>query len=159
MRTYARGMTWFEFWLFVHVLAAITWIGGAGAIQVFGILTKRAADPAKSAFFIRNVAWTVMRVFLPAAVLVFVSGVGLVETSFWDWDTDFVTAGIILWAAVSLVAFGFLGRAMARAGTRLETEGPSPPLMLTIRNLVWTSRALLGTLVVIVFLMTVKPGT
>lgn len=152
-------MTWFEFWLFVHVLAAITWIGGAGAIQVFGILTKRAADPAKTVFFIRNVAWIVMRVFLPAAVLVFVSGVGLVETSFWDWDTDFVTAGIILWAAVSLVAFGFLGRAMARAGTRLETEGPSPQLMLTIRNLVWTSRALLGTLVVIVFLMTVKPGT
>ena len=31
--------------------------------------------------------------------------------------------------------------------------------MLTIRNLVWTSRLLLGTLVVVVFLMTVKPGT
>ena len=152
-------MTWFEFWLFIHVLAAITWIGGAGAIQVFGILTKRAADPAKSAFFIRNVSWMVMRVFLPASVLVFVSGVGLVENSFWDWDETFVTAGIILWAGVSLVAFGFLGRAMARAGSRLEAEGPSPQLMLTIRNLVWTSRLLLGTLVVIVFLMTVKPGT
>lgn len=152
-------MTWFEFWLFVHVLAAITWIGGAGAIQVFGILTKRAADPAKSAFFIRNVSWMVMRVFLPASVLVFISGVGLVKTSFWDWDETFVTAGIILWAAVSLVAFGFLGRAMSRAGSRLEAEGPSPQLMLTIRNLVWTSRLLLGTLVVIVFLMTVKPGT
>ena len=152
-------MTWFEFWLFVHVLAAITWIGGAGAIQVFGILTKRAADPAKTAFFIRNVSWMVMRVFLPASVLVFVSGVGLVENGFWDWDETFVTAGIILWAAVSLIAFGYLGRAMARAGSRLETEGPSPQLMLTIRNLVWTSRLLLGTLVVIVFLMTVKPGT
>jgi hypothetical protein len=43
-------------------------------------------------------------------------------------------------------------------GTRLETEGPSPPLMVTIRNLVWTSRLLLATLVVIVFLMTTKPG-
>jgi uncharacterized membrane protein len=152
-------MTWFEFWLFVHVLAAITWIGGAGAIQVFGILTKRAADPAKTAFFIRNASWTVMRVFLPASVLVFVSGVGLVESGFWDWDETFVVAGIVLWAAVSLIAFGFLGRAMSRAGSRLESEGPSPQLMLTIRNLVWTSRLLLGTLVVVVFLMTVKPGT
>jgi uncharacterized membrane protein len=152
-------MTWFEFWLFVHVLAAITWIGGAGAIQVFGILTKRAADPAKTAFFIRNVSWTVMRVFLPASVLVFVSGVGLVENGFWDWDETFVVAGIVLWASVSLIAFGFLGRAMARAGSRLETEGPSPQLMLSIRNLVWTSRLLLATLVVVVFLMTVKPGT
>jgi uncharacterized membrane protein len=152
-------MTWFEFWLFVHVLAAITWIGGAGAIQVFGILTKRAADPAKTAFFIRNASWTVMRVFLPASVLVFVSGVGLVESGFWDWDETFVVAGIVLWASVSLIAFGFLGRAMAQAGSRLESEGPSPQLMRTIRNLVWTSRLLLGTLVVVVFLMTVKPGT
>ena len=135
------------------------WIGGGVAIQFFGILTKRAADPAKSAFFIRNVSWIVMRVFLPAAVLVFISGVGLVETGFWDYDETFVTVGIILWFVVALVAFGFLGRAMSRAGARLESEGPSPPLMLTIRNLLWTSRALLGTLVVIVFVMTVKPGT
>ena len=152
-------MTWSEFWLFVHVLASITWVGGAGAIQVFGILTKRAADPAKSAFFIRNASWTVMRVFLPAAVLVFISGVGLVETGFWDYEETFVALGIVLWAAVSLIAFGFLGRAMSRSGAQLETEGPSPPLMLRIRNLVWISRALLATLVVIVFVMTVKPGT
>jgi uncharacterized membrane protein len=152
-------VTWFDFWLFLHVLGAMTWIGGAIAIQVFGVLTKRAADPAKTAFFISNVSWLVMRVFLPAALVVFASGVGLVESGFWDYDETFVTLGIILWVAVALVAFGFLGRAMARAGSRLEAEGPSPPLMLKIRNLVWTSRALLATLVVIVFLMTVKPGT
>jgi len=52
-------LTWPEFWLFVHVLSAMIWIGGGVAIQFFGILTKRAADPAKSAFFIRNVSWTV----------------------------------------------------------------------------------------------------
>ena len=152
-------MTWYELWLFLHVLAAITWVGGGIVIQAFGVLTKRAADPAKSAFFIRNVAWTVLWVFLPASVLIFISGAGLVETGFWEWDEEFVTVGIILWAAVSLIAFGFLARAMSKAGTRLETEGPSPPLMLRIRNLVWISRALLATLVVIVFVMTVKPGT
>jgi uncharacterized membrane protein len=152
-------MTWFEFWLFLHVLGAITWIGGGIAIQFFGILTKRAADPARTAFFIRNVSWIVMRVFLPAAVLVFISGVGLVESGFWDYDETFVTIGIIFGVVVALIAFGFLGGAMSRAAARLEVDGPSPPLMLTIRNLVWTSRALLATLVLIVFVMTVKPGT
>jgi hypothetical protein len=83
----------------------------------------------------------------------------LVETGFWDYDETFVTVGIILWVVVALVAFGFLGRSMSRAGARLEAEEPSPPLMLKIRNLVWTSRALLATLVVVVFVMTVKPGT
>lgn len=152
-------MTWYEFWLFLHVVAAITWVGGAGAIQVFGVLTKRAADPAKTVFFARNVAWTVMRVFLPASILALVSGVGLVETAGWDWGEPFIVFGLVLWAAVSLVAFGFLARAQGRAALRLEAEGPSPALMLRFRNLVWLSRVLLAVLLLIVFLMTVKPGT
>ena len=60
---------------------------------------------------------------------------------------------------VSLVAFGFLGRAIGQAGARLAAEGPSPALGLRMRNLVWLSRVLLGILLLIVFLMTVKPGT
>ena len=55
-------MTWYEFWLFVHILASMVWIGAATAIQVFGILTKRAADPAKTAFFAQNVSFTASRV-------------------------------------------------------------------------------------------------
>ncbi|HET7856456.1 MAG TPA: DUF2269 family protein [Gaiellaceae bacterium] len=152
-------MTWYELWLFLHVTAVIAWVGGAGAIQVFGVLTKRAADPAKTAFFVGNVAWTVLRVFLPASVLVVVSGIGLTETSFWDWDDPFVAWGLVLWAAISAVAFGYLARAMRQAGARLASEGPSPELGLRLRNLVWLSRVLLGALLLVVFLMTVKPGS
>ncbi len=152
-------MTWYELWLFLHVTSVIAWVGGAGAIQVFGVLTKRAADPAKTSFFVGNVSWTVMFVFLPASVLAFVSGVGLVQTSGWGWDQPFVFLGLVLWAVVSLVAFGFLGRAMGRAGAELAANGPSPALGLRLRNLVWTSRVLLGILLVIVYLMTVKPGS
>lgn len=152
-------MTWYEFWTFLHVLAAMVWIGGAAAIQVFGILTKRAADPAKTAFFAQNVSLTVNWVLFPAALVVLVAGIGLVENGNWDWGEPFVFWGLILWVAVALVAFGFLGRAIGSAGARLAAEGPSPALALRLRNLVWLSRGLLLTLVVIVFLMAVKPGT
>ena len=152
-------MTWYEFWLFLHIVAAMVWIGGAAAIQVFGILTKRAADPAKTAFFAQNVSFTVNRVLLPAALVVLAAGVGLVENGNWDWSEPFVVSGLLLWAAVALVAFGFLGRAIGSAGARLAVEGPSPALALRLRNLVWLSRVLLLTLVVIAFLMVVKPGT
>ena len=152
-------MTWYEFWLFLHILAAMVWIGGGTAVQVFGILTKRAADPAKSAFFAANVSFAVMRVFLPAALVVIVSGIGLTETGNWDWGEPFIVLGLLLWTLVVLVAFGYLGRAMAAAARQLVAEGPSPALMLRMRNLVWLSRALVLTLVVIVFLMVVKPGT
>jgi uncharacterized membrane protein len=152
-------MSWSELWLFLHVTAAIVWIGGAATIQVFGILTKRAADPAKTAFFAGNVAWTVMRVFLPASVVIFISGVGLTETRNWDWGEPFIVFGLVFWALVSLVAFGFLGRALGQAGAQLAAEGPSPALGLRIRNLVWLSRVLLVVLLAIVFMMTVKLGT
>jgi uncharacterized membrane protein len=152
-------MTWYEFWLFLHISAAMVWIGGGVAVQVFGILTKAAADPAKTAFFARNVSITVMWVLLPAALVVLGAGIGLTENGGWDWGEPFITWGLILWALVALVAFGFLGRAIGKAGARLAAEGPSPELGLRLRNLVWLSRALLGVLFVIVFLMTVKPGT
>lgn len=152
-------MSWYEMWLFLHVTAVIVWVGGAAAIQVFGILTKRAADPAKTAFFAGNVSVTVLRVFLPAALVVIASGVGLTETGNWDWGEPFIVSGLVFWAIVSLLAFGFLGRAIGSAGARLAAEGPSPALAIRLRNLVWLSRGLLGILVAIVFLMIVKPGT
>ena len=152
-------MTWYEFWTFLHILAAMVWIGAATAIQVFGILTKRAADPAKSAFFAQNVSLTVNRVLFPTSLVVLAAGIGLVEQGNWDWGEPFVFWGLLLWAGVSLVAFGFLGRALGSAAARLAAEGPSPALALRFRNLTWVSRALLVTLVGIVFLMTVKPGT
>ena len=152
-------MTWYELWLFLHIAGAVVWVGGAATVQVFGVLTKRAADPAKSAFFARSVSWTVMRVFLPSAVLVLVAGVGLVEEGNWDWDEPFITLGLVGWAVVAILGFGYLGRAIGVAGRRLEAEGPSPALGLRLRNLVWLSRALLAVLAIIVFLMVVKPGT
>ena len=152
-------MTWYEFWLFLHILSAMVWIGAATAIQVFGILTKRAADPAKSTFFAQSVSFLINRVLLPTALVVLAAGIGLVEEGNWDWGEPFVLWGLILWAAVAVVAFGFLGHAIGSAAARLAAEGPSPALALRLRNLTWLSRGLLLTLVVIVFLMTIKPGT
>jgi uncharacterized membrane protein len=152
-------VTWYEFWLFLHIAAAMVWIGGGFAIQVFGVLTKRAGDPAKSVFFARNVATTVLNVFLPAAVVVFISGVGLTENGNWDWGEPFIVYGLVALAAVSLVAFGYLARTMRAAADQLDAEGPSPALGLRLRNLVWLSRGLLAVLVTIVFMMVFKLGT
>jgi uncharacterized membrane protein len=152
-------MTWYELWLFLHIGAATVWIGGAATIQVFGILTKRAADPSKTAFFAANVSWTVMRVFLPAALLVLVSGAALTIEGNWDWGEPFIVFGLVFWVLVSLVAFGFLGHALGRAGAQLSAEGPSPALALRVRNLVWMSRVLLGAFAIIVFVMITKLGT
>jgi len=148
-----------ELWLFLHLTGAIVWVGGAGAVQVFGILTKRAGDPARTAFFAGNVAVVVKWVFLPAALVVLVSGFLLRGEEHVDYGEPFILFGLVGWAAVAAFAFGYLGPELGRSARRLAEDGPSPALGLHMRNLIWASRVLLLILFAIVFMMTVKIGT
>jgi uncharacterized membrane protein len=152
-------MTWYELWLFLHISATIVWIGGAVTVQVVAVLTKRAADPAQSAAFGRNVAFLAARVFLPASLVVVATGFALTEEGNWDWSEPFIYLGLAGWALVSATGFLYLGRAMGRAGQRMATEGPSPALMSEVGRLVLLARVLVLVLFVVVFVMTVKPGT
>lgn len=152
-------MTSYELWLFLHISAAMVWIGGATVAQVFGVLAQRSGDPAQSAAFGRSMSFIGPKIFMPASIAVLVTGVLLTEDGNWEWSESFIWLGIVLWAAVSLVAFAFLTRAMGRVGARMAAEGPSPELGAEVRKLVLLARVLILVLFVIVFVMIVKPGT
>jgi uncharacterized membrane protein len=152
-------MTLYEVWLFLHIAAAIVWIGGATMAQVFGILAQRSGDPARSAAFGRDLAFVGPRVFLPAALVVLVSGVLLTEDGNWEWSEAFIWLGVVGWAIVAVTAFAYVTRAMGRLGARMAAEGPSPEIAAEVRKLVLLARVLIVVLFVIVFLMVVKPGT
>jgi uncharacterized membrane protein len=152
-------MTWYELWLFLHITATIVWVGGGLAVQVFGLLTKRAGDPKRTAAFARDVSWTAMRVFMPSAALVFVSGVALTVDGDWNWGEPFLAFGLVGLAGISAVAFGFLGPELGRIANALETEGPSPAIFARLGTRINVARLLSGLLLVIVFVMVVKPGT
>jgi len=152
-------MTWYELWLFVHITATIVWVGGGLAVQVFGLLTKRAGDPARTAAFARDVSWTALRVFMPSAAVVFASGVALMVETSWSWGEPFVVFGLVGLAGVSVVAFGFLAPELGRIATVLDTEGPSPAIFARLRSRIILARVLSGLLLAIVFMMTVKLGT
>jgi uncharacterized membrane protein len=152
-------MTSYELWLFLHIVAAVVWIGGAIAAQVFGVLAKRSGDPSRTAAFGRDLGLVALRVFLPASLAVFVTGVLLVEDGNWSWDEPFVLFGVVAWAAVSLTAFGYVMRAMGRAGARMAAEGPSEELLAQVNRLVLLARVLILVLFAIVFMMVTKLGT
>lgn len=152
-------MTSYEFWLFLHISAAIVWIGGAAVAQVFGILAQRAADPVRSAGFGRDMMFIGPRVFAPSALVVLATGVFLTEDGNWDWSEPFIWLGIVGWAVVAFTAFAFLTRAMGRVGGRFAAEGPSAEIAAEMKKLVLLGRVLVLVLFVIVFLMVVKPGT
>jgi uncharacterized membrane protein len=149
----------YELWTFVHITAAIVWIGGAAVAQVFGILAKRSGDPAQGAAFGQSMAFIGPRVFMPASLLVLLTGIVLTEDGNWSWSEPFIYLGIIGWAAVSFTAFAYLTRAMGRVGASIAAEGPSPELGAEVNRLVLLARVLIFVLFAIVFVMVVKPGT
>jgi uncharacterized membrane protein len=152
-------MTSYELWLFLHIAGAIVWIGGAVLAQVFGVLAKRSADPQRAAAYGRDMAFVGPKIFMPAAIVVLVTGALLTEDGNWDWSEPFVYLGLIGGVGVALAAFGYLTRAMGAAGAQLAREGPSPALVARLGRLVLIGRLLILVLFVIVFLMVVKPGT
>ncbi len=152
-------MTWYELWLFVHITAAIVWLGGALAAQVFAVLAKRSGDPARTMAFGRDISFIGLRIFLPSSIVVFISGVLVTDDGNWEWGEPFIVFGIVAWAVVSLAAFGYVLREMGKIGARMAAEGPSPALVGRINGLVLIARVLILVLFVIVFMMVVKPGT
>lgn len=152
-------LTGYEFWLFLHIAATVVWIGGAATGQVFAVLAKRSGDPARSAAFGRDIAFVGLRIFLPSSVVVFVTGSLLTEDGNWGWSEPFIVFGVIAWAVVSLLAFGYVMRELTKVGARMAVEGPSPMLVARVDRLVLLARVLILALFVIVFVMVVKPGT
>jgi uncharacterized membrane protein len=152
-------MSSYELWLFLHITATIVWIGGAVAAQVFGVLAKRSGDPSQSAAFGRSMSFVALYVFLPAALVVLVTGALLVEDGNWGWDEPFVVFGIVGWTIVAVTAFGYVSREMGKAGALMAAEGPSPALAARLGTLVLIARVLILVLLAIVFMMVVKLGT
>lgn len=149
----------YELWLFLHIVGTIVWVGGAVVVQVFGALTQRAADPVLAAAFGRNSSWTGTWVFMPASALVLVTGGLLTEDGNWQWTEPFVLVGLVGWAVVAGVVFGYVAPSMKRLSGRIAQEGPSPELAARIRSVVLVARVALVLLFVIVFMMVVKLGT
>ena len=152
-------MTWYEFWLFVHISGVAVWIGGGVVAQVFGALAKASGDPARSAAYGKDMGSVGPWVFMPASLVVLVSGILLVVNGNWDWSETFIVLGLVGWAVVSFTFFGYITRAMNRVGMRMATEGLSPELGAEVGRLVLLARIMILVLFALVFVMVVKPGT
>ena len=79
-------MTWYTFLLFVHVTMAVTWVGGGLMMQLFGIRAAMSGDPRRLATLGEDIEWIANRVFIPASLLAFLSGILLViESDFYGF--------------------------------------------------------------------------
>jgi uncharacterized membrane protein len=144
--------------VFIHVVCAIIWVGGAFTFQLLSILTQRSTDPADLPKLGRSIDFIGTRVFLPASILLFVAGL-ILTAQRWSFTQPWITIAMALWILSVLVGALYLGPRSRRVAELFEAEGPTSIAGRALMSrLFLISRLELVSFAIIVALMVFKPG-
>lgn len=150
--------TLYESLVFVHVLTAIIWVGGAVAMQVLAIRAQRSTEPAAMARIAGDAEFIGMRVFMPAALVLLVAGIWAVVEGPWEFEQGWISAGFAVWIFSFVVGAGFIGPESGRIKNLMADRGPSDAqVKRRIARIFLVSRIELAALIAIVFIMSAKP--
>jgi uncharacterized membrane protein len=148
----------YELLKFVHVGAAIVWVGGAAMVQFFALRALARKDPLGMVQFSRDVEWIGNRVMLPSALVVIALGFLLVWDGPWELSTTWIWISLVIYAVSFAVGLFVLTPQAKKIGDQIEAEGPeSPAVQARIARVLQISRVDLVLLFAIVFLMVTKP--
>lgn len=153
----ALAVTTYQWYLMVHVLMAVVWVGGAHVIQLLAIRLLRADDPVRLAGFAKDASWIGTFVFAPASLLLVVFGFLLVEEGdigypFW------IIWGLAVFAVSFIVGAFYLGPEAGRVGRLIDERGAEDPdVQRRIRRILVLSRIELVLLVLTVVDMAIRP--
>lgn len=146
----------FDSWLkFIHVLAAVAWVGGSILLQVYGARLAKAGaeDRIRSA----NDSLVAGNLFAAAGIVTLAAGVWLVlRVDAWDFDQAWISigfAGVLLGAVLGMAFYAPQTRALIG-----ELEAGSPAAGLRGRRIALVSTIETVILVVVVWAMVFKPG-
>lgn len=144
--------------LFVHVGAAMVWIGGIVTIQALVGRARRSRQPTNVVVAVAAAEWVGTRVLLPASLVVIGAGLALVAAGPHTLAQPWVLAGLVGFA-VSVVVGTLLG-SQGRQFTRLvQSYGAADDrVSRRVERIVLVSRFELVALGMVVLVMVVKPG-
>ena len=148
----------YELLKYIHILAAMVWVGGAFTLQIYGIYVSRSNDQTAIARFGRDVSVVGGRVFPLASIILLIAGV-LMVVQRWSFGQTWILVALILWIASLLAGILFIGPKSGKVGELFAAEGPNSTAARALMSQVFlVARIELVSFAVIVFLMVFKPG-
>jgi uncharacterized membrane protein len=149
----------YQLLLFVHIVCAVIWVGGAAYAQLLALRVRRSPDPAELPHLARHFEYIGTRVFLPAALLLFLAGVGMTLQA-WSFGQTWIAVSVALWVLSAVMGAVYLGPRVKLAAELFEAEGPTSQAgRALLDRLFLVSRLELISFAVIIGLMTFKPGS
>jgi hypothetical protein len=147
----------YQWYLMVHILMAVVWVGGAHMIQLFSARILKGGDPVRLAAFAKDASWIGSHIFAPASLILLIFGFLLVEEAdigypFW------IIFGLAVFAFSFFSGALFLGPESGRIGKLIEERGASDgEVQRRIKRILVYSRFELLLLVLVVVDMAIKP--
>jgi uncharacterized membrane protein len=148
-----------EFLLFVHIAAAIVWVGGAVTLEIFGSRVGRRGDTAGIIAFSKD-AEVAGRVYGVTTALVLGFGIWMVvDSPAIDFADTWILLSLILTGLLFLMGpLFFEPSAKAIGALAAEKGGEHPDVAGRIHRVMWVGRIDSLIAFFIVWLMVVKPG-
>jgi uncharacterized membrane protein len=150
--------TLYDWLLFLHVLAAMVWVGGGVMLAVLAARVVRDPDPGAVGRFTGSLRVLGPLVLAPATVAVLGLGMWLVvDSEAWDFGQLWLQLGLGLFVAAFLVGAAWQSRS-ALAATRAAGREDDAEARRQLRRWLAGYWLIVALLVVAVWDMTTKPG-
>lgn len=147
----------YQAFVYVHVVCAVIWVGGAVALQGLAFLVSRSDDPAEVPRIARYMETLGTRLFMPAAGLLFLAGV-VMTIQRWSFGDLWIAIAIALWIVSALAGSLYLGPSAKRVAALFEAEGPASDAARQILGRMFVvSRLEVLSFAIIIALMVFKP--
>lgn len=150
----------YELLKFLHVAAAIVWLGSGLFLQALVYRANQTRDRAFMMSLSGSAEWMARRIFIPASLAVLLLGIVIVLDSGWQFDELWILVGLAGSVLSFLVGIGLIEPEGKRIGQLIAQHGPdSAPVAASLRKINTISRVELVILYVVAADMVVKPTT
>ena len=92
----------------IHVIAAVTWVGGGTILVTLVARARRARDYPRLATLVKELAFVGPRIFAPSGLILVITGIWIVQHNGLPWEL-WVILGLVGWGATFVTGNFFLG--------------------------------------------------
>lgn len=149
---------WYAVFKAVHVIFAVTWIGGGALLTILAVRAQRESDPAAVVAVARQAAFAGEKIFAPAGLVVFVMGVAMMINTNWGWGTFWVQAGLAGYIVTFVTGIGVLSPLAKKIEASASQNGPdSPQTLALVDRILLIARIDVAVLMLVIADMVTKP--
>jgi uncharacterized membrane protein len=146
--------------LFVHILAAAVWIGGAVTIDVLASRAVRSGEPARIGTMSREAGFVGQRIIAPTSMVLLAMGLSMVAVNdAWTIGQAWIIIALVIFGLTFLAGILFFGPEARRLEKAIAERGADDPeVHRRFRRITAVSRIDLVLLLLVVADMVFKPG-